>query len=585
MKSVLIANRGEIAVRIVRACRDYGLTAVAVYADTDADALHVRLADQAWALNGATPAETYLDGTKIIALARKSGADAIHPGYGFLSESSEFAREVIAAGLTWIGATPASIDLLGDKVAARRVAAEVGAPLVSGSSDSVATSAEAYAFAEEFGLPIVIKAAFGGGGRGLRIARNFDEIAHQFDAAVRESIAAFGRGECFVEQYLERPRHIEAQVIGDSHGNVVVIGTRDCSLQRRNQKLVEEAPAPFLTADQRQRIHIAAADICRAAEYQGVATVEFLLSVDGRISFLEVNTRLQVDHPVTEETTGVDLVVEQFRVADGLALSVTETPEPCGHSLEFRINAEDPSRGFLPTPGLITRFTAPAGPGIRLDSGVEQGSVISERFDSMMAKLVVTGATRDIAIARARRALAEFEIEGIPTVLGFHRAVLDDNDFAGPALRVHTQWIETTFANRLPPGELAELPAEPEIASTWIEIDGRRSTLRMPLSRFSALAALGTPAPGHDSVTIDAATSDQTKTSTVRSADILSPVSGVFTKWLSDDGTCVSGGDPIAVLEAMKMETTVLAPHCGTLRHCATPGDPVRAGSLLAQLH
>ena len=584
MKSVLIANRGEIAVRIVRACHDYGLTAVAIYADSDADSLHVRLADEAWALAGDTPAETYLDGAKIIALARKANADAIHPGYGFLSESAEFAREVLAAGLTWIGATPTSIDLLGDKIAARRIAAEVGAPLVSGTSNPVTNSAEASAFAEEFGLPIVIKAAFGGGGRGLRIARSFDEIPHQFDAAVRESIAAFGRGECFVEQYLERPRHIEAQVIGDTHGNVVVIGTRDCSLQRRNQKLVEEAPAPFLTTDQRNRIHRAAADICRAAEYQGVATVEFLLGLDGTISFLEVNTRLQVEHPVTEETTGVDLVVEQFRVAEGLALSVSETPEPCGHSLEFRINAEDPARGFLPTPGLITRFSAPAGPGIRLDSGVQPGTVISAHFDSMMAKLIVTGGTRDIAIARARRALAEFEIEGIPTVLGFHRAVLNDDDFAGPALRVHTQWIETTFANRLQPGELIDRPVDSEIASTWIEIDGRRSTLRMPLSGLSALAALGGPTPAHGVVTVDAASGDQIKTAPERSTNILSPVSGVFTKWLSEDGTCVSGGDPIAVLEAMKMETTVLAPHCGTLRHCAAPGDPVRSGALLAQL-
>ncbi|NHT75879.1 ATP-grasp domain-containing protein, partial [Rhizobiaceae bacterium CRRU44] len=439
MKKVLIANRGEIAVRIIRACRDYGVGSVAVYADCDIDALHVRLADEAYGLDGDRPADSYLDIDKLIAIAKRSGADAVHPGYGFLSERAEFARAVQEAGLIWIGPDPEVIEALGDKVQARRIATSVGAPLVAGSDGPVETAAEVIAFADAHGLPVAIKAAHGGGGRGLKVAWKREEIADLYESAVREATAAFGRGECFLERFLDRPRHIEAQVLADRHGHVVVLGTRDCSLQRRNQKLVEEAPAPFLSDAQRDEIHQSAAKICKAAGYTGAGTVEFLLGVDGTISFLEVNTRLQVEHPVTEETTGIDLVVEQLRIADGLPLAFTEPPEPRGHSIEFRINAEDPGRGFLPTPGVITEFSPPSGPGIRLDSGVVTGSTVPGTFDSLTSKLIVTGANREQALARARRALAEFRIEGIATVLPFHRAAIDTADFRGDAgFKVHT---------------------------------------------------------------------------------------------------------------------------------------------------
>lgn len=579
MKKVLIANRGEIAVRIIRACADRGLATVAVYADSDADALHVRLADEAWGLDGDGPAQTYLDAEKLIALAMTSGADAVHPGYGFLSESAVFARRVIEAGLTWIGPSPEAIDLLGDKIAARQLAASVGAPLVAGTPDPVATAAEAVAFAEEHGLPIVIKAAFGGGGRGMRVARRLDEVAEQFDAAVREAVTAFGRGECFVEQFLDAPRHVEVQVLSDSHGSVVVLGTRDCSLQRRNQKLVEEAPAPFLTGERRERLHTSAAAIIAAAHYRGVATVEYLLSVDGTISFLEVNTRLQVEHPITEETTGVDIVAEQLRIAEGLPLSVTATPAPTGHSIEFRINAEDAARGFLPTPGLLTRFEPPTGPGIRVDSGVETGTVVSGRFDSMLAKLIVTGPSREIAIRRARRALDEFVLEGIATVLPFHRAVLRDEDFVGgDALNVHTQWIETSFAERIPADTLRPEPVEPGIASSWIEIDGRRHTLRMPAGTtpaalpIAALAGAGALLP------------DGEEAAAASVAALVAPMAGTLITWLIDDGTEVAEGDPVVVMEAMKMETTIVATGPGTLRHQSAPGDFLAAGESLATL-
>ena len=391
MKKVLIANRSEIAVRVIRACQDYGLQSVAVYADADSEALFVRFADEAYGLGGASPAETYLNIQKLLAIAKRAGADAVHPGYGFLSERSEFARAVIDAGITWIGPDPQVIDALGDKVEARRIAQRVGAPLVSGSDGSVADAAEVVAFAKQFGLPVAIKAAFGGGGRGLKVAWRMDEVAELYASAVREATTAFGRGECFVEQFLDRPRHVEAQVLADKHGNVLVAGTRDCSLQRRNQKLVEEAPAPFLSPEQRERIHAAARDICAEAGYTSAGTVEFLLSANGVISFLEVNTRLQVEHPVTEETTGLDLVIEQFRIAEGLPLRITETPPPRGHSIEFRINAEDPGRGFLPTPGDITNFVAPSGPGVRVDSGVVTGSSVAPMFNSLLAKLIVSG--------------------------------------------------------------------------------------------------------------------------------------------------------------------------------------------------
>jgi len=581
MKKVLIANRGEIAVRIIRACADRGLDTVAVYADSDADAIHVRMASEAWGLDGDRPNDTYLDAEKLITIARSSGADAVHPGYGFLSESAAFARQVIEAGLTWIGPSPESIDLLGDKIAARHIAASVGAPLVAGTPDPVATAAEAIDFAEQHGLPIVIKAAFGGGGRGMRVARSLDEVGEQFDAAVREAVAAFGRGECFVEQFLDAPRHVEVQVLADSHGNVVVLGTRDCSLQRRNQKLVEEAPAPFLTDDQRERLHRSAADICAAAKYQGVATVEYLLSVDGTISFLEVNTRLQVEHPITEETTGVDIVAEQLRIAEGLPLSVQATPAPIGHSFEFRLNAEDAARGFLPTPGLITRFEPPIGPGIRVDSGVETGTLVSGRFDSMLAKLIVSGPTREIAIRRARRALDEIVLEGVATVLPFHRAVLRDDDFVGgDALKVHTQWIETTFAERLPADALLPEPEEPGVTESWIEIDGRRHTLRMPAQSvpFGALSGALSGAGQSPSSSGEAEASESS------APGLVAPMAGTLSTWLVDDGSAVAAGDPVAVMEAMKMETTVVAPRAGILNHRSAVGDFVASGDQLASI-
>ena len=502
----------------------------------------------------------------------------MHTGYGFLSESAAFARQVTDAGLTWIGPSPESIDLLGDKIAARQLAASVGAPLVAGTPDPVASAADAVAFAEEHGLPIVIKAAFGGGGRGMRVARSLDEVAEQFDAAVREAVTAFGRGECFVEQFLDAPRHVEVQVLSDSHGNVVVLGTRDCSLQRRNQKLVEEAPAPFLTDEQRDRLHTSAAAVCAAAHYRGVATVEYLLSVDGTNSFLEVNTRLQVEHPVTEETTGVDIVAEQLRIAEGLPLSVQATPAPIGHSIEFRINAEDAARGFLPTPGLLTRFEPPTGPGIRVDSGVETGTLVSGRFDSMMAKLIVTGPTREIAIRRARRALDEFVLEGVASVLPFHRAVLRDDDFAGgDALNVHTQWIETSFAERIPADTLRPEPSEPGVTSSWIEIDGVRHTLRMPAGAAMLGTLPGTSAPvggGTSGPDADLETP----------AGLVAPMAGTFIAWLVEDGTEVAAGDPVAVMEAMKMETTIAATGAGTLRQHRAPGDFLTAGECLATL-
>jgi acetyl-CoA/propionyl-CoA carboxylase biotin carboxyl carrier protein len=583
MKKVLIANRGEIAVRIIRACADRGLATVAVYADSDADAIHVRMADQAFGLDGDSPAHTYLDAKKLLAIAQQSGADAVHPGYGFLSESATFARLVTEAGFTWIGPSPESIDLLGDKIAARQIAAGVGAPLVAGTPDPVATAADAVAFAEDHGLPIVIKAAFGGGGRGMRVARSLDEVAEQFDAAVREAVTAFGRGECFVEQFLDAPRHVEVQVIRDSHGTVVVLGTRDCSLQRRNQKLVEEAPAPFLTDEQRDRLHTSAADICAAADYQGVATVEYLLSVDGTISFLEVNTRLQVEHPVTEETTGVDIVAEQLRIAQGLPLSVTATPEPTGHSFEFRINAEDAARGFLPTPGTITRFEPPTGPGIRVDSGVETGTVVSGRFDSMLAKLIVTGPTREIAIRRARRAIDEFHLEGIASVLPFHSAVLRDDDFVGgETLKVHTQWIETTFAERIPAEALRPAAVAPGVTSSWIEIDGVRHTLRMPAGALAVGAQFAGAQFGAGSGALPAAAAADSADSP--DTGVVAPMAGTLITWLAEDGSHVTAGDPVVVLEAMKMETTITATGSGTLHHASAPGAAVAAGEQLASI-
>ncbi len=573
IKKVLIANRGEIAVRVIRACADYGVASVAVYADADIDALHARMADEAYGLEGDKPAETYLDIDKLIAIARRSGADAVHPGYGFLSERAGFAQAVIDAGLTWIGPPPSAIEQLGDKVQARKLALEVGAPLVAGTADPVGSAEEVVAFAEEHGLPIAIKAAFGGGGRGLKVAWRMDEVAELYESAVREAVTAFGRGECFVEQYLDRPRHIEAQVIADSHGHVVVLGTRDCSLQRRNQKLVEEAPAPFLSDEQRARIHEAARDICARAGYVSAGTVEFLLSASGAISFLEVNTRLQVEHPVTEETAGIDLVVEQLRVADGHRLSLAETPEPRGHALEFRINAEDVGRGFLPTPGPITAFEPPSGPGIRLDTGVAGGSSIPGSFDSLMAKLIVTGATREQAIARARRALAEFRIEGVASVLPFHRTVIASPDFTGSeGFKVHTRWIETDFAATLAAATRPEPASPTALLRTAVEIDGRRVTLGLPPALLGGLQAIPSTAPA-------SAPREETPPDAVAA-----PMAGTLRSWQVEDGGEVAEGDVVAVMEAMKMEMQLRAHRAGKLVQEAEAGATVTAGMVLARI-
>jgi acetyl-CoA/propionyl-CoA carboxylase biotin carboxyl carrier protein len=566
MKKLLIANRGEIAVRIARAARDYGVASVAIYADADAGSLHAELANEAYGLGAGRPADTYLDIEKILAIARRAGANAVHPGYGFLSERAEFARAVIEAGLTWVGPAPEVIAALGDKVEARRIAEKVGAPLVRGSNGPLASAAEAVAFAREAGLPLAIKAAFGGGGRGMKVARRIEEIGELFESAVREAMQAFGRGDCYAERFLEKPRHIEAQVLADSHGNIVVLGTRDCSLQRRNQKLVEEAPAPFLSEEQHARIHDAARAICAGAGYVGAGTVEFLLSRDGTISFLEVNTRLQVEHPVTEETTGVDIVVEQLRIADGLPLSVKETPAPRGHAFEFRINAEDPGRGFLPTPGRVTLFRPPSGPGVRLDSGVESGSVVPGLYDSMMAKLIVSGATREQALARARRALAEFRIEGVASVLPFHRAVVENPDFTGEdGFKVFTSWIETEFQAPEPASRVD--PVEAGLVRSFVEIDGKRHELGLPVALFANAVAPQAIGPARPAAADGA---------------IAAPIPGTLQKWLVEDGAEVAEGNAVALIEAMKMETRVTAPKAGRIRIAVEAGSTVTLGARLA---
>jgi acetyl-CoA/propionyl-CoA carboxylase, biotin carboxylase, biotin carboxyl carrier protein len=572
MKKVLIANRGEIAVRVIRACRDYGLESVAVYADADREAPFVAMADEAYALEGASPKDSYLAIDKLIAIAKRSGADAVHPGYGFLSENAGFASAVIAAGLLWIGPDPDVIEALGDKLKARKIALEVGAPLVAGSDGAISNSADALAFAKKFGLPIAIKAAHGGGGRGMKIARHLDEVEDLFNSATREALTAFGRGECYVEQFLDRPRHIEAQVLADRHGNVLVVGTRDCSLQRRNQKLVEEAPAPFLSDAQRAAIHTAAHDICKAAGYVGAGTVEFLLSVDGVISFLEVNTRLQVEHPVSEETTGLDLVLEQFRIAEGQALTLTQMPEPRGHAIEFRINIEDPARGFLPFAGKITTFSPPSGPGVRMDAGVASGSDVAPMFDSLVAKLIVWGPDRAAAIARARRAMAEFEIEGVPSVLPFHRAVLDHPDFAGSDFNVHTRWIETDFAGELEAQHRPEPQDSEDMLSTHVEIDGKRVSLRLPV-RFlerlggGSIASAARPLP------------EKTDESA-----LLAPVPGNLVHWTMADNEAVEKGTVVAMMDAMKMETAVSAARAGILTIAAEAGTFQQAGAVLGHI-
>jgi acetyl-CoA/propionyl-CoA/long-chain acyl-CoA carboxylase, biotin carboxylase, biotin carboxyl carrier protein len=585
MRKVLIANRGEIAVRIARACDDAQLESVAVYADIDADAMHVGAASEAFSLDGNSPADTYLNIPKLLEVAARSGADAVHPGYGFLSENAEFAQAVLDAGLAWIGPTPEAIRQLGNKITAREIAVRAGAPLVAGSDGPVDSAAEARAFAEEHGLPIAIKAAFGGGGRGLKVVRNMDEIEESFDSAVREAVAAFGRGECFVERYLDRPRHVEAQVLADTHGNVVVVGTRDCSLQRRHQKLVEEAPAPFLSEGQRQQIYDAAKAVCREAGYSGAGTVEFLVAADGTVAFLEVNTRLQVEHPITEETTGIDLVQEQFRIAAGEPLRITADPEPRGHSFEFRLNAEDVGRGFLPSPGTIAEFHGPTGPGIRLDTGVRSGSFVAPQFDSLLAKLIVTGADRQQALRRARRALAEIEITGVATVLPFHRAVLESPDFTSEdGLGIHTRWIETDFADRIPadPGYSTTAPDGARRTVT-VEVDGRRLAVGLPADLLDGWARSGSALPAGVSLDSDGGAADSGSDAGTDPGELRADMAGTVVKWLVEPGAEVSAGDAVVVLEAMKMETQVTAHRDGTVTGIrAEAGGVVTAGAVLA---
>ncbi|MCM2389287.1 acetyl/propionyl/methylcrotonyl-CoA carboxylase subunit alpha [Streptomyces albipurpureus] len=582
MRKVLIANRGEIAVRVARACRDAGIASVAVYADPDRDALHVRAADEAFALGGDTPAASYLDMAKVLQAAADSGADAIHPGYGFLSENAEFAQAVLDAGLIWIGPPPSAIRDLGDKVAARHIAQRAGAPLVAGTPDPVSGADEVVAFAKEHGLPIAIKAAFGGGGRGLKVARNLEEVPELYDSAVREAVAAFGRGECFVERYLDRPRHVETQCLADTHGNVVVVSTRDCSLQRRHQKLVEEAPAPFLTDEQNAELYAASKAILKEAGYVGAGTVEFLVGTDGTISFLEVNTRLQVEHPVTEEVTGIDLVREMFRIADGEELGYGD-PQLRGHSFEFRINGEDPGRNFLPAPGTVTVFNPPSGPGVRLDAGVESGSVIGPAWDSLLAKLVVTGATREQALQRAARALAEFTVEGMATAIPFHRAVVVDPAFTSDPFRVHTRWIETEFVNEIPVfAAPAEAEAEDETGreTVVVEVGGKRLEVSLPASLGMTLARTGLAAGARPKRRA------AKKSSSAASGDTLaSPMQGTIVKVAVEEGQEVSEGDLIVVLEAMKMEQPLNAHRAGTVKGLnAEVGASISSGATICEI-
>jgi acetyl-CoA/propionyl-CoA carboxylase biotin carboxyl carrier protein len=582
VRKVLIANRGEIAVRVARACRDAGIGSVAVYADPDRDALHVRAADEAFALGGDTPAASYLDMAKVLQAAADSGADAVHPGYGFLSENAEFAQAVIDAGLTWIGPPPQAIRDLGDKVAARHIAQRAGAPLVAGTPDPVAGAEEVVAFAEQHGLPIAIKAAFGGGGRGLKVARTLEEVPELYDSAVREAVAAFGRGECFVERYLDKPRHVETQCLADKHGNVVVVSTRDCSLQRRHQKLVEEAPAPFLSAEQNAQLYAASKAILKEAGYVGAGTVEFLVGMDGTISFLEVNTRLQVEHPVTEEVTGIDLVREMFRIADGEELGYDDPPVR-GHSFEFRINGEDPGRNFLPAPGTVTLFAPPSGPGVRLDAGVESGSVIGPAWDSLLAKLVVTGATREQALQRAARALEEFQVEGMATAIPFHRAVVTDPAFTADPFRVHTRWIETEFVNDIKPFTApadTDTDDEPGRETVVVEVGGKRLEVSLPSSLGMSLARTGLAAGAKPKRRA------AKKAGSAASGDTLaSPMQGTIVKVAVEEGQEVKEGDLVVVLEAMKMEQPLNAHRAGTIKGLAAEvGASVTSGAAICEI-
>lgn len=588
ISTVLIANRGEIAVRIARACRDHGLRSVAVYAEPDRDSLHVRVADEAHALGGTTPGDSYLLQDKLIEVARAAGADAVHPGYGFLAENAGFAQKVIDAGLTWIGPGPEAIDSLGDKVKARHIALAADAPLVPGTKDPVSGPDEVVAFAQEHGLPVAIKAAYGGGGRGLKVARTLEEIPELYESAVREAVTAFGRGECFVERFLDHPRHVETQCLADRHGNVVVVSTRDCSLQRRNQKLVEEAPAPFLTDAQHTELLRASKEILRAAGYVGAGTCEFLVGPAGDISFLEVNTRLQVEHPVSEEVTGIDLVREQFRIADGEALDYPD-PVPHAHSIEFRINGEDAGRGFLPTPGTVTRMVVPSGPGVRWDSGIVEGDTVAGAFDSMIAKLVVTGRTRQQALERSRRALAELVIEGMPTVTPFHRAVVSDPAFA-PAdpderFTVHTRWIETEFDNTIEAygGPTGDAPPAEERQTVVVEVGGRRLEVSLPGG-----LSLGGSNGGGGAATRKKAPrrSPGGRAGAAASGDSLTaPMQGTIVKIAVADGATVAAGDLVVVLEAMKMEQPITAHKAGTVTGLtAQVGATVTNGAVLCEI-
>mgnify|MGYP002661386858 FL=1 len=569
-EKLLIANRGEIAVRIIHACRDMGISSVALYADDDMDSMHVELADEAWGLAGATARETYLNIPAILEVAKKSKATMVHPGYGFLSERAEFAQAVIDAGLKWVGPSPSAIEKLGDKIEARKIAASVGAPLVQGTQDPLNNADEALEFAKQFGLPIAIKAAFGGGGRGLKVVWKLEDVKELYDSAVREAQAAFGRGECFVEQYLDQPRHVEAQVIADQHGNVVVLGTRDCSLQRRNQKLVEEAPAPFISDAIYEEILTSAKNICQAANYVGAGTVEYLLSRDGKLSFLEVNTRLQVEHPVTEETANVDLVVEQIRVAQGHELSIKETPKAQGHAIEFRINAEDPARGFIPAFGVLSLFEAPFGQGVRVDTGVRTGSLVSSHFDSLMAKLIITGPTREVAIARAKRALKQFKIEGVASVLDFHRAVLNEADFTN-TFNVHTRWIENDFKQDLKPTKRSIPNHQQPMLLSYIEIDGKLHRLGLPAGMFAQNPTM--------------TSQDQPATETAVSAEhLLAPINGVISAWKVENGEQVVEGQVVAIMEAMKMEVPVLAHQSGVIQLTAQQGATCHAEHIIGSI-
>jgi acetyl-CoA/propionyl-CoA carboxylase, biotin carboxylase, biotin carboxyl carrier protein len=592
VRKVLIANRGEIAVRIVRACRDAGLTSVAVYAAQDIDALHVTMADEAYALDGQTAAESYLDIDKLIKVAQQARADAVHPGYGFLAENAGFAEAVEDAGLTWIGPPPSAIIALGDKVQARHIAQRVGAPLVAGTAEPVSGADEVVAFAREHGLPIAIKAAYGGGGRGLKVARTIEEIPDLYDSAVREAVGAFGRGECFVERYLDRPRHVETQCLADRHGNVVVVSTRDCSLQRRHQKLVEEAPAPFLSDEQVRVLYESSKAILSEAGYVGAGTCEFLVGQDGTTSFLEVNTRLQVEHPVTEEVTGIDLVREMFRIAAGEPLGYDDPPLR-GHAIEFRVNAEDAGRGFLPAPGTLTGWRPPAGPGVRLDTGYELGQTVPQAFDSLIAKLIVTGATRAQAIERARRAIGEFELAGMPTVLPFHAAVLTDPAFTAEPFSVHTRWIETEFDNTIPPYDPSDSATDAGDAGdagdadglnggrerVTVEVGGKRIEVVLPASLG---AGAGAPAAGKTPPKRGRSGRAQAQGG---GDALVSPMQGTIVKILVADGATVAAGDPVVVLEAMKMEQPLTAHKAGTISGLtAEVGQTVSSGAPICEI-